>query len=149
MSKVHELVCETIKELGRLTVSELQEVRAEWLAELEAASALEWIKTYCSEMCRLVIEKKRTVCEGGVIMDAIQIQHDYWMNHHVDTPQVAQAWRLFESRVDGIVPPRIREALESEFRQYIGELELQAFRGGFAAAAALATECMVEQAGAT
>ncbi len=82
-------------------------------------------------------------------MSAIQIQHDYWMNHHADAPQVAQAWRLFEFQVERDVPPGIREALGPEFRKYLGELELQAFRGGFAAAAALAAECMAEQATAT
>lgn len=82
-------------------------------------------------------------------MSAIQIQHDYWMNHHADAPQVAQAWRLFESRVESMVPPGIRTELEADFRKYIGELELQAFQGGFTAAAALAAECIVEQATAT
>ena len=82
-------------------------------------------------------------------MSAIQMQHDYWMNHHADAPQVAQAWRLLESRVAGNIPPGIREMLEPEFRKYLGELELQAFRGGFAAAIAVAAECMVEQATAT
>ncbi len=63
MHNLQEVSSECIQELGQLTVSEIQEVKAEWLAELEAASVPEWIKTYCSEMCRLVIEKKCTACE--------------------------------------------------------------------------------------
>lgn len=63
MSRTQKCILEMIHELGRLTVSEIQEARAEWLTELEAAAVPEWITALCSEMCRLVIEKKRTACE--------------------------------------------------------------------------------------
>ncbi len=74
-------------------------------------------------------------------MDALQVEYEYWMNHHVDKPETNHAWLLFEREVNKAVPQETKELLEPFFKTYLCELEMQAYRSGFAAGARLVSIC--------
>lgn len=74
-------------------------------------------------------------------MDALQVEYEYWMNHHVDKTETEQAWMRFEREVNKAVPQETKELLELPLKTYLCELEMQAYRSGFAAGVRLASAC--------
>lgn len=74
-------------------------------------------------------------------MDALQVEYEYWMNHHIDKPQTNHAWVLFERELNDTVPQETRTSLEPLFKTYLCELEMQAYKSGFAAGMRLASMC--------
>ena len=56
---INDLTCQIVHILGSWSIEEVETFWEEWIQDLQEKGAGSGAIFYCSEMCRLVIEKKR------------------------------------------------------------------------------------------
>lgn len=73
-------------------------------------------------------------------MKEIRVQYEHWMNYHSDNWGVRTTWRDLEKAI-GSITETTHSAFDQRLREYLEQLEYQAYSAGFAAAIRLSAEC--------